>query len=79
MAPMAGKAGKQRHKRMMRSGMGGKSKGMMKSGDQMTQQLNREELARVQGGAMAPPPASTEGRLPAGGPRAGGGAAPPSR
>ena len=54
-APMkATKAGKQRHHRMMRhAARHGK---MKNAGDQMTQQLNREELARIQGG-MAPPSA----------------------
>jgi hypothetical protein len=57
MAPMAPKmAGKQRHKRPMRHMAGKKHMGKMSAGDAMTDQLNREELARIQGGggAMAP-------------------------
>ncbi|MGC2413295.1 MAG: hypothetical protein WA459_11450 [Stellaceae bacterium] len=46
MAPMAGK---QRHKRMMRHHVMAKRG----AGDAATDQLNREELARIQGG---PPP-----------------------
>ncbi len=53
MAPMAPMAGKQRHKRMM--GHMARHRAMS-AGDQMTNQLNREELARLQGGAMPPPP-----------------------
>ena len=50
MAPMAGK---QKHKRMARHmAHGGKHGKMMSSGDHMTDQLNREELARIQGGGM---------------------------
>jgi hypothetical protein len=52
MAPMAPMAGKQRHKRMMHR--------MAKRGpaESTTDQLNREELARIQGGPPggAPPP-----------------------
>ena len=54
MTPMTPMAGKQRHKRMMhRMGQRG-------GGDMMTEQLNREELARIQGGGpgAAPPPAA---------------------
>jgi hypothetical protein len=55
-APMAPMAGKQKHKRMMRRHMArGGMRGKMMSGDNMTDQLNREELARIQGGGMAPP------------------------
>jgi len=50
-APMAPMAGKQRHKRMMRHMMA-KRGGAMST----TDQLNREELARIQGGAPMPPP-----------------------
>lgn len=57
-APMAPMAGKQKHRRMHRAHMarGGKMGKMMSSGDMMTDQLNREELARIQGGAPPPPP-----------------------
>ena len=53
-APMAPMAGKQKHKRMMRRHMarGGMRGKMMRSGDNMTDQLNREELSRIQGGGM---------------------------
>jgi hypothetical protein len=72
-APMAPMAGKQRHKRMhrymarrgMHRGMGGGG------GDMMTDQLNRDELARIQGGGMpmAAPPGGGAGQ---GGPRPSG-------
>ena len=52
MAPMAPMAGKQKHKRMHRAHMA--RMGKARSGDMMTDQLNREELARIQGGGMAP-------------------------
>ena len=56
-APMAPMAGKQKHKRMHRAHMAkGRMMGRMGSGDNMTDQLNREELARLQGGAPPPPP-----------------------
>jgi hypothetical protein len=57
-APAAAAAPKQKHRavRQARS-----PRGTMKSGDAMTQQLNRQELARIQGGPgtapMAAPPA----------------------
>jgi hypothetical protein len=38
--------------------------GKMNAGDAMTEQLNREELARLQGAAPPPPPPP----MPAGGP-----------
>jgi hypothetical protein len=75
MAPMAGK---QRHKRMhrymARRGMRGMHRGMGGGGgggDMMTDQLNRDELARIQGGGMpmAPPPGGGPGQ---GGPRPSG-------
>jgi hypothetical protein len=50
MAPMAPMAGKQRHKRMMHRHMTSRRGGPAES---TTDQLNREELARIQGG---PPP-----------------------
>lgn len=55
-APKAA-AAKQMHHRPMRH-MARRHHHMMKMspGDQMTEQLNREELARLQGGGMAPPP-----------------------
>ena len=49
-APMAPMASTQRHKRMPMHHMA------KSSGDAMTDQLNREELGRIQGGGMAPPP-----------------------
>ena len=53
-APMAPMAGKQKHKRMHRAMA---RRGMMRGGgDMMTDQLNRDELARIQGGAPMPPP-----------------------
>lgn len=55
-APMKPMAGKQRHKRMMRQHAAVHRRGMMKSGDAMTEQLNREELARIQGAPPPPPP-----------------------
>ena len=55
-APMAPMAGKQKKKRMAgKSAKGGKGVKMAK-GDAMTDQLNREELARIQGGGGPPPP-----------------------
>ena len=72
-APMAPMAGKQRHKRMHRAmakrgKMGG---GRMGGGDTMTDQLNREELARLQGAAPPPPP-QPGGGAGQGGPRPSG-------
>jgi len=65
-APMAPMAGKQRHKRMHRAmarrGMRGGG------GDMMTDQLNRDELARIQGGGMPMAP----GPMPGGGAGQGG-------
>src|SRR5579862_671436 len=55
-APAAPMASKQRHKRsshrMVRRGRRG--------APSMTDQLNREELARIQGGAQSMPPPSSE-------------------
>lgn len=69
-APMAPMAGKQRHKRMHRymARRGGMMRG---GGDMMTDQLNRDELARIQGGGMpmAAPPGGPAGQ---GGPRPSG-------
>ena len=58
-AAAAPTAPKQAHHRPMRHHMakGGKMR-KMAAGDQMTEQLNREELARIQGGAPAAAPAS---------------------
>jgi hypothetical protein len=72
MAPMAAMpmAGKQRHKRMHRA-MG--KRGMMRGGgDMMTDQLIRDELARIQGGAPMPPGAMPGGGAGQGGPRPSG-------
>jgi len=66
MAPMAGR---QKHKRMMRRHMAkGGMRGKMGSGDMMTDQLNREELARLQGGGPPPsaPPQAMQGPRPSG-------------
>ena len=54
-APMAPMAGKQRHKRMMRRHM------MSRRGpaESTTDQLNREELARIQGAPPPSPPPSS--------------------
>jgi hypothetical protein len=63
--PMAG----QRHKRMHRA-MARHAR-MHGGGDMMTDQLNRDELARIQGGAPMPmgapppPPPSSQGPRPA--------------
>jgi hypothetical protein len=71
-APMAPMAGKQRHKRMMRHmAMHHKMHGKMAGADNMTDQLNREELARIQGGGM-PAPMSAPGGAGQGGPRPSG-------
>lgn len=51
-----------RHHHMMR----------MAPGDAMTEQLNREELARLQGGGMAPPPPPPGMMGPGEGPRPSG-------
>jgi hypothetical protein len=63
--PMASKpmAKKPMH-RMSHRGMG---KGMMGQGDQMTEQLNQQELQRIQGGNMSAPPAPGGGMPPMGG------------
>jgi hypothetical protein len=69
-AAAAPKAAKQRHRPMRHAAKGGKMR--MKaggSGDQMTEQLNREELARVQGGmapGAPPPPPPMQGPRPSG-------------
>jgi len=70
-APMAPMAGKQRHKRMHRTMAKGGKMGKMGSGDMMTDQLNREELARIQGGGPPPPP-QPGGGAGQGGPRPSG-------
>ena len=76
MAPMGGKsmAGKQRHKRMHKAmAKRGGMRGMMRGGgDMMTDQLNRDELARIQGGAPMPPGAMPGGGAGQGGPRPSG-------
>ncbi|HEV2335713.1 MAG TPA: hypothetical protein VGS13_09475 [Stellaceae bacterium] len=51
-APMAPMAGKQRHKRMMRRHMTRRGA----PAESTTDQLNREELARIQGAAPPPSP-----------------------
>ena len=69
-APMAPMAGKQRHKRMMRHHMArGGMRGKMSAGNTMTDQLNREELARIQGGMPMGQPGGGAGQ---GGPRPSG-------
>jgi hypothetical protein len=65
-APMKPMAGKQRHHRMMRHHM---AKGAKMSPDRMADQLNREELARLQGGGQPMAPASPQALQ---GPRASG-------
>jgi len=57
MAPMAPMAGKQRHKRVMHRRMARRAA----PAESTTDQLNREELARIQGGggASASPPLSS--------------------
>jgi hypothetical protein len=81
MAPMAGAkrapmAGKQRHKRMKRAmakrGMRGMRGMRGGGGDMMTDQLNRDELARIQGGAPMAPGAMPGGGAGQGGPRPSG-------
>jgi hypothetical protein len=68
-APMA----KQKHRPMRHAAKRGKKAKMKASaGDSMTEQLNREELARITGGAPAAPAATPAGRMPMGGPKAGG-------
>jgi hypothetical protein len=77
-AAAAPKAAKQRHRPMRHVAKGGKMR--MKaggSGDQMTEQLNREELARIQGGGMPQPmggmpPGPANAGAGQGGPRASG-------
>jgi hypothetical protein len=49
MAPMPGMATKQRHKRVPTTMV------RHSSGNAMTDQLNREELARIEGGSAPPP------------------------
>jgi hypothetical protein len=70
------KASKPRAARKMAAKKGkGKTMG---AGDKMTEQLNREELARLQGAGAPPPPPPAPGGAGQGGPRAsGGGGAPP--
>ncbi len=60
-APMAPMAGKQRHKRMMHHTMAKRG-----AGDNATDQLNREELARIQGAPASPPPPPTSSASPYG-------------
>jgi len=65
MASMpAPSAAKQRHHRRPMRHMA--RRGMMRGGEASTQQLNREELARVQGMQMAPPPPAMQGPRPSG-------------
>lgn len=68
-------ASKQRHKRVVHHGRMASHRrggGKVGPGDAMTEQLNREELARIQGAApMGPPPGSNAG-AGQGGPRASG-------
>jgi hypothetical protein len=78
-APAAApKMTKQRHHRrpMRHAARGGKMRMKGGAGDQMTEQLNREELARIQGGGMAPggamPPGPANAGAGQGGPRASG-------
>ena len=42
-------------------------KGMMSSGDQMTNQLNQQELQRIQGGGAPMPPSGGMAPMPPGG------------
>jgi len=75
--PAAPKAAKQRHHRPVRHAAKGKrGKVRTASGDSMTEQLNREELARIGGGAPpmggAMPPGPTNAGAGQGGPRASG-------
>ena len=67
-APMAGMpapSAKQRHHRRPMRHMA--RRGMMRSGEASTQQLNREELSRVQGMSAPPPPPPTfQGPRPSG-------------
>jgi len=65
-AAAAPTASKQRHKRAYHHAA---RKGKMAPGEMMTEQLNREELARLQGGG-GPPPAPPPAQQ---GPRAGAG------
>jgi len=55
-APMKHAAMKQRHHRPMRRMARRGHMHKMNAGDAMTNQLNREELARIQGGPSGPPP-----------------------
>jgi hypothetical protein len=73
-APMAAKPAMQKHRPMRHAG--GHHKMMKKgAGDQMTEQLNREELARISGGAAPAMPAAPPQAFQ--GPKASGGAKPP--
>jgi hypothetical protein len=75
-APPAKHAYKQRHKRPMHYAARHGHKRYARGGgggDQMTDQLNREELARIQGGGGAPMGGPPEGAGPGqGGPRPSG-------
>ncbi|MGH6740360.1 MAG: hypothetical protein ACREDY_15280 [Bradyrhizobium sp.] len=75
MKPMKPMASKQRHHRTVRHHhMAMHHHGKMGAGDAMTEQLNREELARIQGGGMPPHPMEGPENAGAGqgGPRASG-------
>jgi hypothetical protein len=66
-APAAPMASKQRHKRAVhRASRRGGKMARMAPGDAMTEQLNREELARLQGGGGPPPPPAMQGPRPSG-------------
>ena len=71
-APMAPMAGKQRHKRMHRAMAKRGMHGMRGGGDVMTDQLNRDELARIQGGGAPMPMGAAPGGGGQGGPRPSG-------
>ena len=65
------KMSKQRHRPMRHAAKSGKKgKARVGAGDSMTEQLNREELARISGGGMAQQPM---GAMPPGPPNAGAG------
>jgi hypothetical protein len=67
-APMASK---QRHKRVMHHRRMA-HRGRMAPANAMTEQLNREELARIQGGGMPSAPGPANAGAGQGGPRASG-------
>lgn len=78
-AAPAAPAAKQKHRPMRHAAKGGKKgKAKASAGESMTEQLNREELARITGGGM--PPQAAAPQLPGppnagagqGGPRASG-------